>query len=404
MAGTRLTLTLPTGRHLLGLSRRIRGEAGYAGDLEHTEVVEVAGGQLTRLAADLRGGVVVVESSPAGALVRVNGEEAGVTPWQRRDLPQGARLQVKLELPGHDPVERTLEITDYDEPVTWQPVLEPRVSTQLRVDFTTGPREVAVTATQKLDYQQQRYRPGATQPETTALASFQADFEAKVKMRDPDRRGGWTAVEAELAGGEPFVAGTQISYQRRPSGWAGRLVRGGYRTASEGRLNPALSPLYPGLWLDDEILPDMETVEGHTWSVPAHKAALLIPYLPAGDLTGTIEARVAGLGGERRSPWAWIVFNYNLQSQQVVMPPSWGGTTDAPAANQMGEGTRYMGTVAFRLMLAEAYVIEAMHKQVAAVVMLSLLISNSGAEAPAGNTGASNRRDNKPIRSFVIID
>jgi len=39
---------------------------------------------------------------------------------------------------------------------------------------------------------------------------------------------------------------------------------------------------------------------------------------------------------------------------------------------------------------------------VAAVEMFSVLISNSGVEALAGNTGASNKRDSRPISTLVI--
>jgi hypothetical protein len=107
-----------------------------------------------------------------------------------------------------------------------------------------------------------------------------------------------------------------------------------------------LSPSYPGMWLDEEILPDIEAEIDRSWSVPVTKARLLVTGSHIPNPTGTIRGRVTAVGGEPGERWTEVVYDYDFRGPMVL--PT--GTAEMQANGH------YKGSIAARILLDEGYV------------------------------------------------
>jgi hypothetical protein len=342
MAPTKV-LNLPTGRHRIEVARRIHD--GFTGELDHLVEIEVVAGQTRRVEADLRGAEVLVESSPAGARVEVNGTEVGVTPWRQAGVRLGSELQVKLSLAGHAPAERQLKVANYDEPLVWRATLEERNLVPLRPDFSRGPSSVELSVEATTRMQQTTTVSGKRQEPTDTTTANK--FSGIMQVSQPDAQGFWTRARWDLPPKtEHYHDGTQIAFSREANHWSARFERGGHNFAGGESMAPTFMPLYPTLWLDHEILPAEEAVPGLRWEVPVAKARLLVvgSLIPAP--TGTIQGHVVASGGEPGERWVEVTYDFDFK-----------GTMQMPMATpgMRAEG-QYVGTLTLLIMVDEAYV------------------------------------------------
>lgn len=333
-------LALPTGRHRVLFERE-----GLAETLNQSQVIQIERGQRLAIAADLRGGVIRVESDPPGAEVYLDGKlQDEPTPWEKRDVPMGQTHELTLQLPDHKPAQQRLEVTSYDDAVVWAPQLEYKPAWRLRPDFSQGPRRLAVEMKAQARMNQSVTVSG--KPQKPTESNTESNQRSTVHLSAPDAQGFWTRARADLDLRENFHDGTQVAFSREATHWAARFERGGFNFAGGENMANTMHPSYPGMWLDDEILPDLEAEIDRSWSVPVTKARLLVTGSHIPNPTGTIRGRVASVGGEPGGRWTEVVYDYDFHGTMVL--PT--GTAEMRASGH------YKGSVTVRLLVDEAYV------------------------------------------------
>ena len=130
-----------------------------------------------------------------------------------------------LQLPDHEPAQRRLEVTSYDDAVVWAPRLEYKPAWRLRPDFSQGPRRLAVEMKAKVRMNQSMTVSGRRQDPTES--NTETTQRSTVHFSAPDAQGFWTRARVDLDLRENFHDGTQVAFSREATHWAARFERGG---------------------------------------------------------------------------------------------------------------------------------------------------------------------------------
>jgi hypothetical protein len=334
-------LTLPTGEYeVLVLSR------AKDSDVFVRERVAVKRGETTAAKADVRGAVLEVTSSPAGAAVTLDGAALGTTPLRREGIPYGLLGEVVVTAAGHKPARKAVQFQGADQPQRWEVELEKLPDLTLRPKFNEGPAKVLVRSTIATKTQATTVveRMTNTMPASESAVEMESGYE----LSGDDGQGNWSRASSDvrrLTPSNPFQPGTVVAFDRTGSGWQPRFVRGGFTTA--GMSPDILAPSYPALWFDAQALPAVPWEKGRQWDVPPSSWSTILQSWRMVSPTGSMRATVREIGGSGDDAWAEVEYRFDVAGPQVN-PPVGGAAMESRIEGR--------GTIVVRVEVGRKYV------------------------------------------------